>query len=689
MKASSWLKVSIMLAVLALGIFPAVAQDNAGDNSTQYVGDPAYPAPDFPTGLDWINVANPLTLEDLRGKVVVLDFWTYGCINCIHMIPILHELEAKYGDALAVIGVHSAKFANEGQTENIRQIVQRYGLEHPVINDKDFEVWQTYAPYGVQAWPTFVVIDPRGNMLAVQAGEIPIEAFDKVVGGMIGYFDSVNEIKRDPLPIRLESASTLPAALNFPGKVMVDTAGNRLFIADSSHNRIVISDLTSNEVLDVAGTGEAGLDNGSFDEATFAKPQGMAIRENILYVADTDNHEIRALDLTARTVSTFAGTGKQGYNRSESGLPLTSDLSSPWDVEFDDKDNLYIAMAGTHQIWVLSFSINSVGPLIGTGQEGLKDGAFTEAQLAQPSGLFFRDGNLYFADSESSSIRVAELAGGTVTTLAGPDANDLFDFGDKDGAFGTSRLQHALGVTGAADGLLYVADTYNSKIKVLDPDKKEITTLMGQGGTGGFHDGSATDAQFDEPGGLDFANGKLFIADTNNDAVRVIDVAANTVSTITFPNPEALQISDQVTVVGGNSAQGEVLNLPEQTVQQGNGEIVLNINLPEGYKLNGLAPFSAEWSTTGTLSLDAADQAQSVVAPELPVRVPITASGDGTATLTGNLMIYYCEAVKESLCFIDRVTVNVPVTVSASASGNQIEIARDITPPQVPLGSGF
>src|SRR5512134_146705 len=209
----------IFLALLLILSFAFVV--SAQDADTRYVG--SVPAPEFPSDLDWINSENPLTLAGLRGKIVLLDFWTYGCINCIHMIPVLEQLESQYGDALAVIGVHSAKFANEGQTDNIRQIVERYGLAHPVINDHEFVVWNAYQQYGVTGWPSFVVIDPRGNLFAAQSGEIPFEAFDRVIGGMIGYFDSLGEINRDPIPTVLEGAFTPATALSFPGKVTVDT----------------------------------------------------------------------------------------------------------------------------------------------------------------------------------------------------------------------------------------------------------------------------------------------------------------------------------------------------------------------------------------------------------------------------------------------------------------------------------
>ncbi len=687
MKTKRFLGISIivlMLGILLIGGSVIHAQDATEEPS--FMGDPGYPAPAIPTGVDWLNVAAPLTLDQLKGKVVLLDFWTYGCINCMHMMPILNQLEQKFGDALAIIGVHSAKFANEGDTSNIRQVIERYGVKHPVINDKDFTVWGAYSPYGVNAWPTFVVIDPRGNLFAVQAGEIPQDAFEEVIGGMIAQFDKLGEIKREPLPIKLESDAQPPSALSFPGKVTVDAAGKRLFIADSSHNRLVIADLDTYEVQAVIGTGAAGLKDGGYSEATFSKPQGMALKGDLLYVADTENHAIRAVDLVKKTVTTVAGTGKQGFGHS-SGLPLQTDLSSPWDITVGDRNNLYIAMAGDHQIWVLSLDINSVGPIVGSGREGHADGGFLQATLAQPSGLFWRDNVLYFSDAESSTVRAASFDRDRVSTLAGTTDDDLFDFGDVDGGLTKSRLQHTLALTPADDGNIFVADTYNSKIKLLDMTTKRITTLFGLGGTGGFRDGSASDAQFDEPGGLAYNDGKLYVADTNNNAIRVIDVEAGTVNTVTFPNPEMLQIADAVTVVGSNAAAGASITVDAQTVKAGSGQIMLNLALPDGYKLNETAPFIGEWtSDAAAVTFADADKTQSIVAPSLPLSVPVTLA-EGKATIKGDLTIYYCEAVKESLCFIDRVTVNIPVTVAADGTTTDLKAERVITPPQIQTGT--
>lgn len=678
---------AIILLPLSFALWQAATPQGAamqGDVplNPQYVGRPELAAPEFPEGIDWINVPAPLTMEGLRGKAVILDFWTYGCINCIHMIPTLQQLEAKYGDALVVISIHSAKFDNEGETQNIRQIVQRYGLHHPVINDSDFTVWQMY---GVNAWPTFFVIDPRGNVLAKQPGEIPFEAFDQVISGMIDTFDAVGEIDRTPLELALEGEGQPAGLLAYPGKILADEAGGRLFIADSSHNRIVVADLNSYEVLDVIGSSEAGFTDGDFATAMFDTPQGMALRADVLYVADMENHAIRAVNLNDRTVTTIAGTGQQLFGRPLMGLApaARAQLSSPWDLAFGGDDELYIAMAGTHQIWRLYVNDQMIEPAIGSGAEGLVNGSFAQSELAQPSGLFYRSGVLYFADSESSTIRAADSATDTLETVAGTLANNLFDFGDVDGAVGTSRLQHPLGVSGGAEGLIYVADTYNSRIKTIDPATNEIVTLAGAG-EGGFLDGVGQDAEFYEPGGLAWAGNRLFVADTNNHAIRVIDLTTQDVSTVTFPNPERLQIAGRTTVVGGNRAAAETLILPEQMVAAGEGAIVVRVVLPEGYKINPDAPSRSEWNNAGeAVEIPEAGRAQGFDTAEF--RVPVTLS-EGTDTLSGYVTTYYCEAVQETLCFIDDVRIELPVTVSASGTGTEIVVERAITPPTVEIG---
>jgi thiol-disulfide isomerase/thioredoxin len=670
--------IGLALLVLLISIGMVSAQDEEADE--RYVG--TFPAPQFPADLDWLNVDNPLTLEGLRGKIVILDFWTYGCINCIHMIPVLEQLEERFADEIVVIGVHSAKFENEGETTNIRQIVQRYNLQHPVINDTDFLVWRSHM---VNAWPTFSIIDPNGFIVAQQAGEVPYETFETYLSNMIEYYDTHPEfgtINREPIALTLEGASDPGTPLLFPGKVLADAEGNRLFIADSNHHRIVIADLTTYEVQAVIGTGARGFDNGSYAEATFYQPQGMTLNGNTLYIADVNNHAIRAVDLATETVSTIAGTGIMGRGIVSFATvhtdPLTVDLRSPWDVEMGADGILYIAMAGTHQLWQMDLVENTMQAVVGNGREAQLNTTLDQSELAQPSGLHYTNGLLYFADSESSTVRVADTEGYTVRVIAGTTANDLFDYGDAEGEPGESRLQHALGVTGNDDGsLIYIADTYNSRIKVYDPMTDITSNLFGLGGNGGYRDGTAEVAQFDEPGGLDYANGKLYVADTNNHVIRVIDLEAGLVDTIEFPNPEALIINrDTPTVLGGNAADGVQLELETQTVAAGEGELLLNLTLPEGYKINTLIDSSVTVTVEGAAVTITTDR---VLLPEQSISIPVTFT-EGESTLTLSMTVYYCE--QDELCFIDEVTVLIPITVTADAENTRITVEHTIVLPE-------
>ncbi len=673
MRKRVFFAISLLLLLL---VVPLGAQEEL--SCERFQGSPEAAAPDFPLGLDWVNASEPITMEDLQGKIVLLDFWTYGCINCLHMIPVLDELERTYEEELVVVGVHSAKFDNEGQTANIREIVQRYEVEHPVINDAGFDVWDSYRRFGVNAWPTFVLIDPRGNIFAVQSGEIPFEAFDRVVGTMADCFEESGELNPEPLAqIDPELAYAPPRSLNYPGKVLADAEGGRLFIADSVNHRIVVADLETYEVLDVIGNGVQGYVDGNYTEAQFYKPQGMAITGDTLYVADTFNHVVRAIDLAEETVATVAGTGVQGRTipREATFAAITTDLRSPWDVTFDadDPNTLYIAMAGTHQIWALDVETGVIGPFIGNGREAQLNVSLSDSELAQPSGLYFEDDQLFFADSESSTIRVADIAEDQLAVVSGTTDNSLFDYGDIDGAPGESRLQHALGVVGDGAGTLYVADTYNSKIKQVSLDDYITETLAGA--EPGYVDGPLDAARFNEPGGLSYIDGLLYIADTNNHAIRVLDVEAGEVTTVTFPNPEALQIGGQATVIGGNAFSG-AQTLDGQTVTAGDGEIVFEALLPEGYKINDLAPSVATFAAGGEAVL--LDETRYTI-EDTTLTVPVTFE-DGETTLQASFDVYYCEAVNETLCFIEQFAVEIPVTVG-DGEADAVTIQREIVPP--------
>ena len=472
-------------------------------------------APEFPEGMQWLNTDRPLRLADLRGKVVLLDFWTYCCINCMHIIPELTALEKKYARELVVIGVHSAKFQNEGDVANIRQAILRYEIQHPVVNDRDFHIWRQYA---VRAWPTLMVVRPDGYVLGHLSGEGHQEVLERVIDELIAEARSQGTLNDTPLHFTLEKDKYASGALSFPGKVLAHAPSQRLFIADSNNNRIVITDLDG-KVLDVAGSGAIGKTDGDFNAATFHHPQGMALDGNILYVADTENHLLRRLDLQARTVTTIAGTGAQARSVNVPGTGTEVALNSPWDLALIGTQ-LFIAMAGPHQVWVMNLGTAYLEPYAGSGREDIIDAPRRQAAMAQPSGITTDGTLLYVADSETSAIRSVSLGiNGAVQTIVG---EGLFEFGDKDGIGKEQvRLQHPLGVT-YHDNILYVADTYNHKIKKIGPATATSTTYLGSGKPG-RRDGQ--EPEFYEPGGLSLAAGKLYIADTNNHAIRVADLA--------------------------------------------------------------------------------------------------------------------------------------------------------------------
>ncbi|HEY1379804.1 MAG TPA: thioredoxin-like domain-containing protein [Gemmataceae bacterium] len=485
-----------------------------GPTANRLVGQvPGRKAPELDGGVAWLNTAGPIKLADLKGKVVVLDFWTFCCINCIHTLPDLAKLEKKYEKELVVIGVHSAKFDAEKDTENIRKAMLRYQITHPVVNDADHKIWDAY---GIDSWPSLAVIDPEGIYHGKVGGEGNYERLDAYIAHLVKEHTAKGTL--NPKPLRFDTAKfrDQPTPLAFPGKVLADAASNRLFIADSTHHRVVVTDLNGNKIA-IAGTGVPGKVDGPFAQAQFDDPQGLALDGDTLYVADRKNHSIRALDLKAGTVRTAAGVGQQDReNRVGGGGPaLQTGLNSPWDLLRIGR-TIYIAMAGHHQIWTFDLDKNRVEPYAGDGRENIRDGTLGRSEFAQPSGLATDGKWLYVADSEVSAVRQVGLNGtAAVNTLVG---RGLFVFGDKDGAGDAARLQHALGVA-FADGKLYVADTYNSKLKVLDPATRECKTFLGDG-------------QFNEPGGLSFAGGKLYVADTNAHRIRVVDLGTKAVTTL-------------------------------------------------------------------------------------------------------------------------------------------------------------
>jgi len=460
----------------------------------------AVKAPEFPAGLDWLNTSSPLTLAELKGKIVLLDFWTFCCINCMHVIPDLKYLEKTFPDQLAVVGVHSAKFENEQNTERIRQSILRYEITHPVVNDNRFQIWQSF---GVRAWPTLILIDPEGNVVLNVSGEGHRELLKSAIEVLTTIYEGKG-LTKEPLPVSAETRGEEETSLRFPGKMLVSQG--KIYISDSNHNRILVTDMEG-RVEEAIGSGEQGRRDGPFESAAFHHPQGLALYGDQLFIADTEQHLIRAADFKTRTVKTVAGTGEQAQS-GKKGKALETSISSPWDLALAG-DRLFIAMAGLHQIWVLDLKQNLIEPFAGSRREDIIDGPLDSSALAQPSGITFDgDHTLYFVDSETSSVRSIDLNKGRVETLVG---TGLFDFGNKTGSYRETQLQHPLGVH-YHEGKLYVADTYNNAIKIFHVSEKRTETFQASG------------LALEEPGGLWVEKNTLYIADTNHHKLTAVDL---------------------------------------------------------------------------------------------------------------------------------------------------------------------
>lgn len=435
------------------------------------------------TGRTWLNTGGAeLALEDLRGKVVLLDFWTFCCINCLHVLDELRPLEEKYAEELVVVGVHSPKFEFEKDVDALEANIARYDVTHPVLDDPDLTTW---SEYGARAWPTLIVLDTHGRIAGNLSGEGHAANLDDLVGRLIAEGEADGSLRRGPAPTVIPERTTQP--LRFPSKVAALPDG-RMVVADTGQNRLVVLEQDGVTVDEVIGTGERGREDGPGQSASFHEPNGLLVLpEEVadaagydLLVADTAGHLLRGVSvgrarlLRARLgseVTTVAGSGDawmQGWPlpRGE-GDPRTFSLSSPWDLTWSQElGRAVIAMAGIHQIWTFDPVSGSLAVLAGTTQEGLVDGPAVSSWWAQPSGLAeLEDGRIVVADAETSAIRILDPADMTIST---PVGQGLFDFGHVDGPLDAARLQHPLGVTVLPDGRIAIADTYNGAIRLLD-----------------------------------------------------------------------------------------------------------------------------------------------------------------------------------------------------------------------------
>ncbi len=503
MLARAALVSKIMFALLCLNVFPALAA-NERDHITNL--------PDS----KWLNVTRPVTADDMKDKFLLLDFWTYGCINCIQVAPDLEALEKTFGDKLLVLGIHSAKFKGEQDNARILSAAKRFGLNHPVVNDADFAIWKSF---GVAAWPTLILLGPDGNEISRYSGEGHREDIKNDIAKNIGAIPSGTKSK---MTASLIPAKSIDTPLSFPSRILPahsESYGDVLWVADTGHHRLIAIDRDGHIKMTI-GSGTRGLKDGPLASAQFNKPHGMEIIGDTLYVADTGNHALRRVDLKDGTVTTLSGDGARGFKRIPADGQKASDvqIASPWDIRmFPDarKTELIIAMAGFHQLYAYDIQTGLVRPYAGSGAEGIVDGESNKATLAQPSGLSIAsDGTIYFVDAESSALR--QMKDGKIETLIG---TGLFDFGLKDGTYPSAQMQHPQGLN-EKSGRIYIADTYNNAIRIFDTTTKELSTLK------------LSDTTLNEPTDIKVTDNTAYIVDTGNH--RILNVDLTTMKTAEF-----------------------------------------------------------------------------------------------------------------------------------------------------------
>lgn len=587
------------------------------------------PAPDPASGKGtWAGVDRPLRLhEELQGRVVLLAFWTPSSISCTQTLPTLAALQARFADQpFTVVGVVTGKFDAEHDAGLAQAALARAGVAFPLVMDPDYFLWSSY---GAKGWPTLALIDPEGFVVAMEGGEPEPRVLEFAIDNLLKDGARRGVLAKAPPAWKDAPLPAPPGPLAFPTKVAA-LEGGRFAVADTGHHRVLVFG-AKGELLHVVGSGLRGLADGALAEAAFDGPEGLAAQGEVLFVADAGNHVVRKVDLAAGRVGTVAGIGELGRGQRElKGPGVTTALRSPWDVAVSG-DWLFIAMAGSNQVWRLSLSTGNVEPWLGTGEEDFVDGAATAAKLARPSGVAVSGTSVVVADSGASAVRQAHVASGDVSTLAG---QGLFTFGDADGAKADARLQFPLGVA-ALDGAVYVADTYNGKIRRL---KDGAVTTVASG--------------LARPQGLAAVGDRLLVADTDANRLVWVDPESGALEPVALPEVPA-------------PASGVVrpaLTLKRATVRAGAGALRLTIPAPQNEAFSADAPVrfvvaAASTKLTGDAKLERKDDA-------LRLELPLDTAGAGEVSI--DLDVYTVPQGKP-YTRLRRVTLRVPLAVSGDA----------------------
>lgn len=609
----------------------------------------------------WFNVSRPLEVADFKDRIILLDFWTYSCVSCTQTLPEIKKLEQQFGSKITVIGVHSGKFENDKDAVAIKKAILRYDISHPVINDSDLKIWNSFE---VSELPTFMLINPHGNVVKTYSGEDEIEKIKIDVKKLISKFKF--QLNRDPLPILLEKYNVIGNVLNFPSKLEYAADFSyksrqlpAIFIANSGGNDIVVTSL-SGEMIVKIGSGKKGLEDGTFDVASFNAPQGMIYHAGKLYVADSGNHALREINFKEGRVTTLIGSGNRGdvFEDGEVVEAKNFELSSPSDVEFfpqGSHENIVIANAGTHQILSYNLKKQMVSVLAGNGSIGAIDGKYPENSLAQTSDLAVFGHKLYFVDALSSALRTLDENGEVKTLIGGDLAKSGHANGDKNKAL----MQHPLGLL-VDDTGIYISDSYNHVIRKYDFGSMQINDLVGNKRRGTAV-GAAT--QFDEPEGIIAVLDRFYVADANNNRILALSRGSF--------HSELLDVMPPLKLPKEGFLQylPNLQKSPDVAVKS-DAEILLKIDVKSGWKINEEGP-----SFVNLLELASDEQANLVTSfdwnsvREKEMKLPKLVAGKNYV-LQGSL--YYCEAKPNSLCSIKSYEQK--VVVESGESNNQIVI---------------
>jgi thiol-disulfide isomerase/thioredoxin len=591
---------------------------------------PRVRAPELIASGDWLNTA-PRTLASLRGRFVLLDFWTFACANCLHVLDELRPLEAKYSDILTVIGIHSPKFAHEAEPTALAAAVQRYEVSHPVLNDPELRLWQQYA---VRAWPTLVLIDPEGYVVAQAAGEGQVSALDATIAELAATHEARGTLSHGDE--QFVAPTPQPSTLRFPAKAIVLPAArtgrdaDTLLVADAGHHRLAELALDGETLLRRIGSGIRGLLDAAAETARFAEPNGLALLPEgaapfDVVVADTANHVLRGVRLSdGRVLATIDLPAALDGVRTITG-PVPTVLS-PWDVAWwPALSRLVVTAAGVHLLLSVDPATGATDVLAGTTVEGLRDGPALDGWLAQPSGLAVDGDQVWFADAETSALRYLTLDG-TLHTAVG---EGLFDFGHVDGPAATARLQHPLGVTMLPDGSVAILDTYNGAVRRYDPVSDSVSTLA---------------TELAEPSGAVLVDGDLVVVESA--AHRLVKATPHSASL----SGEAMQTQRPVALLAP-------------------GPVVLDVRFapPAGRKLDERYGPSAQLMVTASppgLLLEGAGDSS-----ELTRRL-VLADGIPDGVLHVTAQAASCDddpALEHPACYLSRQDWGVPVRMSGGA----------------------